>query len=696
MSSPPPPVPRRPSLKILKKLKTVINNGSEKKTANNKNIETTGETSILPKKNTNETIESDKTSGDGILCSLPTEKKCNNNGVILSSKREIYYGNRALLFATTETGGFFLGSDSDGYAVLSDIPTPVCFTNARNPFLRYGDVVRVMAHNCNLIGHTSNSWMSWSKDVVSTAGLYRITPPEGIDKITRTFRYGAPVEYGMPFLLYSDNWKTNIIGMVNKNTTKRLALNSTTKSWLEPLTFMCQIYRSEEPKKITEAKLVTKSRASSEPYISNSGASKTRMLSTSLSPTQNIDSINSSDENVDDVALGKINSTTAKKSPSKKNRVSIIENMKNTFTKAAKKDSSREELKIKIDNIKAMHSQLNKRGKTKQNEWKKEIKKVVEMQLKAAEEAKRLLEEDLKKLSSNKETVNNNINDNVDTATPATDTKNFDSKIDRSEFLDIENLIKATTNEIIKLKLQLYCPKVLRFNHSFHFNGYFCGMEDYAIQQVALSFHFSFTSATNQNPHPQVKIQLKPFTIILKAFGLKLVTESNEGVKQSTRSFKELTINTGIVLDTTLKFCSEEDDKKDRTKEEMQKKIPTVTASNVNIVKDSTSNNQNKESVERGHGASIDKGHPPAKESENNNNDDDDKACSWVPVSYRCEVIKAMDDEGKEGGFIPGVVKKLANYYLPSFVKVSFIFFIPYPYCTAAFGFGNNKYEQKF
>ena len=33
---------------------------------------------------------------------------------------------------------------------------------------------------------------------------------------------------------------------------------------------------------------------------------------------------------------------------------------------------------------------------------------------------------------------------------------------------------------------------------------------------------------------------------------------------------------------------------------------------------------------------------------------------------------------------------------LPSFVKVSFIFFIPYPYCTAAFGFGNNKYEQKF
>ena len=49
------------------------------------------------------------------------------------------------------------------------------------------DIVRVMAHNCNLIGHTSNSWMSWSKDVGSVAGLYRITPPDGVDTITRTF-----------------------------------------------------------------------------------------------------------------------------------------------------------------------------------------------------------------------------------------------------------------------------------------------------------------------------------------------------------------------------------------------------------------------------------------------------------------------------------------------------------------------------
>ena len=50
------------------------------------------------------------------------------------------------------------------------------------------------------------------------------------------------------------------------------------------------------------------------------------------------------------------------------------------------------------------------------------------------------------------------------------------------------------------------------------------------------------------NKFPTVKLQLKPFSVILKAFGLKLVTESNEGIRQSTRSFKELTINTDIIL----------------------------------------------------------------------------------------------------------------------------------------------------
>ena len=662
----PPPIPRRPSLKILNKLKSAMSQDKEINAETDLNGISLSNDNADKESDTNTTITATK----------------------IESKREIYYGNHTLLFASTEAGGFFLGSDDDGYAILSDIPTPVCFTNARNPFLRYGDIVRVMAHNCNLIGHTSNSWMSWSKDVGSVAGLYRITPPDGVDTITRTFRFGAPVEYGMPFMLYSDNWKTNIIGMVLKNgktSSKRLALNNANKKWLEPLTFMCQIYKPDEPKEITEAKLVTKSRASSEPY-GKVDPSSLRPVSNSLSTTsertKNVDTVKDDGDLVssnNNNNSSKNNSNGIEKKTSAKNtRMSMMENMKNTFTKAAKQDSSREELKIKVDNVKAMHNQLNKRGKKKQNDWKKEYKKIVEMQLKAAEEAKRLLEEDLKKLSSNNNNVeseNNNTNDDKNTnangSINANDNiKNMDTAMDRSEFLDIENLIKATTSEIIKLKLQLYCPKALRFNHSFHFNGYFFGMEDYAIQKVALSFHLSFTSPSSQNPYPNVKLELKPFTVILKAFGLKLVTESNEGVKQSTRSFKELTINTDIVLDTKLKFCTKEQDEKDRISEEKdnKKKVSTVSAVDVKIVnkvdQDGSKMDTSKEKETK---LGSEKDIPTT-----NVDGDDDMSCSWIPISYRCDVVKAMDDEGKEGGFIPSIVKKLANYYLPSFVKVSF------------------------
>ena len=154
-SPPPPPVPRRPSFKVLNKLKHALSvDGAEtEQSTNTTTFDTKSETPI------------------------PTDKDNENifNSVAKAS-REIYYGNHTLLFASTEIGGFFLSSDDDGYATLKDTPSPVCFTNARNPFLRYGDVVRVMAHNCNLIGHTSNSWMSWSKDVASSAGLFRIHP----------------------------------------------------------------------------------------------------------------------------------------------------------------------------------------------------------------------------------------------------------------------------------------------------------------------------------------------------------------------------------------------------------------------------------------------------------------------------------------------------------------------------------------
>ena len=41
----------------------------------------------------------------------------------------------------------------------------------------------------------------------------------------------------------------------------------------------------------------------------------------------------------------------------------MMENLKNTFTKAAKLDASKEELRIKIKNVKAIHTKLNDREK---------------------------------------------------------------------------------------------------------------------------------------------------------------------------------------------------------------------------------------------------------------------------------------------------------------------------------------------
>ena len=70
----------------------------------------------------------------------------------------------------------------------------------------------------------------------------------------------------------------------------------------------------------------------------------------------------------------------------------------------------------------------------------------------------------------------------------------------------------------------------------------------------------------------------------------------------------------------------------------------------------------------------------------------DETSCSWVPVSYRCNVVKAMDDEGKEGGFIPSIVKKLVNYYLPSFIKEYILW-----YLTNDFGvYLQNSLNQSF
>ena len=92
-SPPPPPVPRRPSFKVLNKLKHALSvDGAEtEQSTNTTTFDTKSETPI------------------------PTDKDNDNifNSVAKAS-REIYYGNHTLLFASTETGGFFLSSDDDG------------------------------------------------------------------------------------------------------------------------------------------------------------------------------------------------------------------------------------------------------------------------------------------------------------------------------------------------------------------------------------------------------------------------------------------------------------------------------------------------------------------------------------------------------------------------------------------------------
>ena len=177
-------------------------------------------------------------------------------------------------------------------------------------------------------------------------------------------------------------------------------------------------------------------------------------------------------------------------------------------------------------------------------------------------------------------------------------------------------------------------------------------MEDYAIQKVALGFHISFISATRTNKFN--KIAVKAFSVILKAFGLELVTESNEGIRQSTRSFKELTINTDIILDTTLKFCAKSEEKDVLFEEHVNKVDPVLNAVNVKVVND---NLGEKGTLKPQEIKSSKTSRKPDKSSTAVPEGGDETSCSWVPVSYRCNVVKAMDDEGKEGGFIPSIVK---------------------------------------
>ena len=97
--------------------------------------------------------------------------------------------------------------------------------------------------------------------------------------------------------------------------------------------------------------------------------------------------------------------------------------------------------------------------------------------------------------------------------------------------------------EIIDLKLQLYCPNLIQ--PFFSLNGYFVVWKIMQYESCPGLPHFYIGKRDEQISYCEITV--KAFSVILKAFGLKLVTESNEGIRKRTRSFKELTINTDII-----------------------------------------------------------------------------------------------------------------------------------------------------
>ena len=157
----PPPIPRRPSAvgraKLRKSLQVADSTGGE-------------EAKQAP----------DVAVAKNKKASLPQTRE---------DMRKIYFGNTLLLFASTEKGGYFLGSDKSGYVVLSETPPPTCFTNMNTvPYLRYGDTVRVNSGHCGMHGHASNSWMSWGEDVSKTSGLFTISLPDFLNENDRNYR----------------------------------------------------------------------------------------------------------------------------------------------------------------------------------------------------------------------------------------------------------------------------------------------------------------------------------------------------------------------------------------------------------------------------------------------------------------------------------------------------------------------------
>ena len=661
----PPVLPRRPSIAARRKLRQSLNLGSQ-------SVE---DTSSL----VNDSVTPAKTSDDpsnrtppipAVAAASPRERSISRE-----EQRKIFFGNRLLLFASTQHGGYFLGSDADGYAILSEAPRPTCFTNMSTvPYIRYGDVIRINAGNCGVHGHVSNSWMSWSADVSKPSGLFTVSPPDlpsggSITKhdsrgsssdllLSQDTQFGKPLEYGSPFMLVSAKWKTNVVGVTVHKNVKHLALNTKTKSWLEPLVFMCQVYKPQVPREsrspsISFAELAAANLGKQSPPPSPLSARGKTVTSTA--PTEQKTAPESAQDEMNDPDLapniGKFTGVSAFLKKTKANKFGAVE--KKTAVNFA------------VGNVLQIQKQLNERASSLRDEWLTELKGALKSKLAEKEVALGILEEEMNALAGREGQSRSgdsvavgdapSVDISKEHVVSQDDAPSFEagdlfvrpSELSKeqstsAEFLEIEKMVNDARVDIAELKLKLYCPSAMGFRYRFQAYGYFCGMNDYAFEQLSIPYKLSFQSATDTRP-ASIVLEFSPVTITWKAFGLKLVTESHAGIKQSTRDFKELTINASMVLNMQLYFTTEADFEYNGLRPDNSKK-----------------------------------GHPPAKDI-----DASTPPCyAWYCKEYKFEVVKTMNENGIEGGVIPTLVKKVANYYFPKIVKDYILWYITMPLGT--------------
>ena len=612
----PPPIPRRPSAvgraKLRKSLQVADSTGGE-------------EAKQAP----------DVAVAKNKKASLPQTRE---------DMRKIYFGNTLLLFASTEKGGYFLGSDKSGYVVLSETPHPTCFTNMNTvPYLRYGDTVRVNSGHCGMHGHASNSWMSWGEDVSKTSGLFTISLPDFLNEkgggdilMPSEIQFGKPLEYGSPFMLLSSKWKTNVVGMAMHKNVKHLALNEPAKTWLEPLIFMCQVYKPPSVRRVLQP---TKPSAG----LQSNVAAK------------------SSPDKVAETQQKKSSGGPPNPETKTEEQREVLKAKASSAVAAEKKAA----LNFSIGNVREIQKRLIGRAAAKKSSWNTSLKKALESKLAEKTSAIKILEQEMNELTENDNHAEV-VADSVSPSPPVANTRDAGELRDlgknrpgpkeededlflvpveptvqqssSAEFVQIEKMVNEARADLGKIKLKLYCPSALGFRYKFQAYGYFCGMEDYAFEQLSIPFTVSLKSANETTP-ACIILQFSPVTITWKAFGLKLVTESNRGVKQSSRDFKELTINATMVLNAVLYFTTDND-----------------------FAHNGMRPDNNKKGV-------SEKTKEPSAAPE----------YSWYCQDFKFEVTKTMNERGVEGGMIPTLVKKVANYYLPKLVKENLLWYVTDP-----------------